>query len=197
MRFSSMYEKQIGFTLIELLVVIAIILILIAIALPNFLTALTRAKISRTKSEMLTVHMALESYIADYNVYPDHITSAWHPSLLEIPSLTTPNAYLISFPQEPFPRAGATRYSTPSTYGDKRFYRYYNTKRWESTYRQLGQQGLKWFLMSNGPDLDNDVDDTGKTATDLLNGQNYMYYTPTNGTNSSGDFIKNNKKSTP
>ena len=36
-----------GFTLIELLVVVAIILILIAIALPNFLEAQTRSKISR------------------------------------------------------------------------------------------------------------------------------------------------------
>jgi type II secretory pathway pseudopilin PulG len=92
--------------------VIAIILILIAIALPNFLTARIRAKVSRAKSEMRTVHMALESYIIDFHSYPDHATYTWHPSLLEIPQLTTSNAYLSKFPQDPFPRAGATKYSS-------------------------------------------------------------------------------------
>lgn len=38
-----------GFTLIELLIVIAIILILIAIALPNFLEAQIRAKVTKAK----------------------------------------------------------------------------------------------------------------------------------------------------
>lgn len=193
MRFSSRYDQRTGFTLIELLIVIAIILILIAIALPNFLSAMTRAKVSRAKSEMRTVHMALESDIADYNSYPDHATGTWHPSVLEIPQLTTPNAYLTSFPQEPFPRVGATKYTSRS-YGDLKYYRYYNAGRWYPTYRQLEQQGLVWFLMSNGPDLDNDVDDGGKAAHDLLDGQKHMYYTPTNGTTSSGDFINNNKK---
>ena len=40
-----------GLTPIELLIVIAIILILIAIALPNFLNAQVRAKIVRARSE--------------------------------------------------------------------------------------------------------------------------------------------------
>jgi len=39
-----------GFTLIELLIVIAIILILIAIALPNFLEAQIRARMTRAKA---------------------------------------------------------------------------------------------------------------------------------------------------
>ena len=41
-----------GFTLIELLIVIAIILILIAIALPNFLEAQERARVTRAKAEL-------------------------------------------------------------------------------------------------------------------------------------------------
>jgi type II secretion system protein G len=197
MRFSSRYDKRTGFTLIELLVVIAIILILIAIALPNFLSAMTRAKVSRAKSDMRTVRMALESYLIDFKTYPDHATGTWHPSLLEIPQLTTPNAYLTLFPQDPFPRTGATYYSYSRYYGDKEYYRYYNTYRHERTYKQLVQQGIKWFLMSNGPDMDNDVDDTGTIARDLLNGLKYMYYAPTNGTTSSGDFINNNRKYEP
>ena len=50
-----------GFTLIELLIVIAIILILIAIALPNFLEAQLRAKAAKSMSEMRTLATAIES----------------------------------------------------------------------------------------------------------------------------------------
>ncbi len=59
-----------GFTLIELLIVVAIIAILAAIAVPNFLEAQTRAKVSRVKSDMRTVATALESYRVDGNKYP-------------------------------------------------------------------------------------------------------------------------------
>jgi prepilin-type N-terminal cleavage/methylation domain-containing protein len=62
--------KKSGFTLIELLIVIAIILILIAIALPNFLEAQIRAKVSRTNSDLRAYEIALESYNVDYKRYP-------------------------------------------------------------------------------------------------------------------------------
>jgi len=42
-----------AFTLIELLIVVAIIAILSAIAVPNFLEAQTRSKVSRTQADML------------------------------------------------------------------------------------------------------------------------------------------------
>lgn len=63
-----MYDS--GFTLIELLIVVAIIAILVAIAIPNFLNAQTRAKISRAKSDMHTLRTALEIYVTDLNSYP-------------------------------------------------------------------------------------------------------------------------------
>lgn len=58
-----------GFTLIELLIVVAIIAILAAIAIPNFLAAQTRAKVSRVKGELRTITTAIESYYVDQNSY--------------------------------------------------------------------------------------------------------------------------------
>ena len=63
------FRKQGAFTLIELLIVVAIIAILAAIAVPNFLEAQTRAKVSRAKSDMRTLATALESYYVDNNNY--------------------------------------------------------------------------------------------------------------------------------
>ena len=59
-----------GFTLIELLIVVAIIAILAAIAVPNFLEAQTRAKVSRCKADLRTLATAIEAYAVDYNRYP-------------------------------------------------------------------------------------------------------------------------------
>jgi prepilin-type N-terminal cleavage/methylation domain-containing protein len=59
-----------AFTLIELLIVVAIIAILAAIAVPNFLEAQTRSKMSRAKADMRSIVTAIEAYAVDYNKYP-------------------------------------------------------------------------------------------------------------------------------
>ncbi len=68
MRFHPISRR--AFTLIELLIVVAIIAILAAIAVPNFLEAQTRARVSRCKADMRTCALALESYHVDTNQYP-------------------------------------------------------------------------------------------------------------------------------
>lgn len=59
--------KKHGFTLIELLIVVAIIAILAAIAVPNFLEAQVRSKVSRCRSDQRTLATALETYAVDNN----------------------------------------------------------------------------------------------------------------------------------
>lgn len=110
-----------GFTLIELLIVVAIIAILAAIAVPNFLEAQTRSKVSRVKSDMRSMATALEAYYVDNNAYPncnnrgtamadgsDTYTNGPWPGYLE--RLSTPVAYIssVSF-KDPFNYKG--RYS--------------------------------------------------------------------------------------
>jgi prepilin-type N-terminal cleavage/methylation domain-containing protein len=62
--------KNHGFTLIELLIVIAIILILIAIALPNFLEAQIRARVTKARGEIRSYQTVFESYYQDFKIYP-------------------------------------------------------------------------------------------------------------------------------
>jgi prepilin-type N-terminal cleavage/methylation domain-containing protein len=63
-------KKIKGFTLIELLIVVAIIAILAAIAVPNFLEAQVRSKVSRAHSDMRSLATAIESYMVDNNGFP-------------------------------------------------------------------------------------------------------------------------------
>ena len=59
-----------GFTLIELLIVVAIIGIIVAIAIPNLLNAIQRAKQKRTMADMRSIGTAAEAYAVDTNQYP-------------------------------------------------------------------------------------------------------------------------------
>ena len=111
-----------AFTLIELLIVVAIIAILAAIAVPNFLEAQVRSKVSRAKADIRTVGVAVESYCVDTNgkypyCYPpyaefDHraghlfLDVEWRDGSTQMTGmgkiLTTPIAYIASIPWDPF-----------------------------------------------------------------------------------------------
>jgi type II secretion system protein G len=62
-------RKSRGFTLIELLIVVAIIGILAAIAVPNLLNALNRARQKRTMGDMRTIATAWEARATDLSRY--------------------------------------------------------------------------------------------------------------------------------
>ncbi|MBX7243996.1 MAG: prepilin-type N-terminal cleavage/methylation domain-containing protein [Candidatus Sumerlaeaceae bacterium] len=111
-----------AFTLIELLIVVAIIAILAAIAVPNFLEAQMRAKVSRAKADMRSLTTGIESYCVDNNCYPPIIApnspwrltgsgningnSCFYAGITGISSrfvwITTPIAYITSVFQDPF-----------------------------------------------------------------------------------------------
>src|SRR5512138_1186062 len=102
-----------AFTLIELLIVVAIIAILAAIAVPNFLEAQVRSKVSRVKNDMRALATGIEAYKVDINHYPldcpyylyvlvPPYTAAKVPRELLF-GLTTPVAYMSSIPRDVFP----------------------------------------------------------------------------------------------
>src|SRR3990172_3323355 len=97
-----------GFTLIELLIVIAIILILIAIALPNFLEAQIRARVTKASGEIRSIGIALESYYLDWNFYPfesETDMANQSPGERGLLRLTTPIQYIFEIPPDPFPNS--------------------------------------------------------------------------------------------
>ena len=115
-------KRNTGFTLIELLIVVAIIAILAAIAVPNFLEAQTRSKVSRAYADMRSISVALESYRMDHNSYPmgfinlreaakiDPANYPYNNSRSRLigaaKKLTTPVAYMTSMLIDPFSGGG-------------------------------------------------------------------------------------------
>ena len=59
-----------GFTLIEIMIVVAIIIILAAVAIPNYLNTTIRAKKSRVAEDFSVLATVLETYRTDWGRYP-------------------------------------------------------------------------------------------------------------------------------
>ena len=96
-----------SFTLIELLIVVAIIAILAAIAVPNFLEAQVRSKVSRVESDHRTLGLGLESYAVDHGKYPPcyywpHDGGPVQPPIVAYSRLTTPVAFITDVFMDPF-----------------------------------------------------------------------------------------------
>ena len=173
-----------SFTKIELVIVLAIILVLGAIAVPNFLESTPRPKISRLKADMRSLATGIEAYFVDNNVYPlmhplrdfapkpEALKEAggWdlmtiEPGNVGIGGLTTPIAYVTSL----FPDVTSPDGKLPYAYHADR---------------------AGWIVFSPGRDGKYDIDPTkdydGSTtqpSVRLLQ----KSYDPTNGLGSAGD----------
>lgn len=193
-----------AFTLIELLIAVAIVAILAAIALPNFLEAQTRAKVSRVRAEQRTTALGIEVYAVDQNVPPPvfgpvpWVQFPWStvPKKETLADryhwITSPIAYLTSGPfPDPFVASGGGKlqpwqrylaifgepgYSTTGFQGHNQ----------ATLYREQPWGAIKplWVISSAGPDQDHEPMDP-ETAT--LGVQDYD---PTNGSVSDGDIMR-------
>lgn len=115
----SATPRRRAFTLIELLVVVAIIAILAAIAVPNMLEAVVRSKISRTKADLRSISVGLESFRVDQNQYPpDSSDGGPYVYLQRLKAITTPIAYMTSVPGDPFADEGSIRKYTATRGGN-------------------------------------------------------------------------------
>jgi type II secretion system protein G len=196
--------RQSAFTLIELLIVVAIIAILAAIAVPNFMEASTRAKVSRVKNDMRSLATAVEAYRVDNIAYPEYAVIQFPATTVDDPAtaagddffehfsrvpgigITTPVAYIGSIPPDLF---AIGRFPGPEP------------RTWDFSYKNsrqnfriftgppepwLGPGGSvllkdwgEWRLSSGGPD--------GTRIADIKANR---IYDPTNGTASIGDIVR-------
>jgi type II secretion system protein G len=183
-------EKRKAFTLIELLIVVAIIAILAAIAVPNFLEAQTRAKISRVKSDMRSMATATEAYRVDNTQYP-----AWGLPYYEMGNimwvtrqmrLTTPIAYITSLPKDPFRSAhdhnpeGIYDYIVTEFHTEVLGDRYWCTQ--DST-TPLADFHVLVYIRSFGPDQIQQYPNEDGNGWHLN-----LAYDPSNGTKSRGEI---------
>ena len=178
-------EIKTGFTLIELLIVVAIIAILAAIAIPNFLSAQMRSKVTRVKAEFRSLTTAIESYHVDNTAYPPFGIPPDDPMAYDMwvvqSRLTTPISYIRSIPLDMFHYTSGfdgSRTITPYVYvqSDAGF-----PDESDPMDPGLWHYEWKWFLMSNGPDMDNDHEGLNPFPSQ---------YDPSNGVVSDGDIYR-------
>jgi len=164
-----------GFTLVELMIVVTIIAILIGIAVPNFMGAVTRAKVARAFADMRSLGNALGMYWVDNDSYPADSSDLTGPNLV----------YITSIPEDPF-NDSKSRSVGEGAITEKGF-GYYTTN------------DTAWLLVSNGPDKRPDVTSSGINWASSMVGQlggwegaktgyGYSWYDPASGLNSSGDL---------
>jgi type II secretion system protein G len=210
-----MKTKLSGFTLIELLIVVAIIAILAAIAVPNFLEAQTRAKVSRVLGDFHAVQVALESYRTDNTDYLPDVTpnGFWIGGTFpeqRFRRLTTPVSYLSkAIVQSPFiaptdPGNWASQYQYTTAKGqemapsgpveaDAYLHGWYRLaagqqKRIGEGLPLMFRDGPAWMILDRGPDLRHFYSWGGPWT------EKVEYYDPSNGTISRGDICVSQMK---
>lgn len=176
-----------AFTLIELLIVVAIIGILAAIAVPNFMNAQIKAKVTRVQSDFKAIGTAVEMYRIDHNTYPYFdewgYAASYSPIDYRLIPLTTPLAYINSLGMvDPFlavmPAEGYEDEEIRQSY-NYRFYDAFNAK----------YSFNVWIVNSMGPDgTKNKGLMTELWARDIWSNEEFALYRSSNGLISAGDI---------
>jgi type II secretion system protein G len=170
----------VGFTLIELLIVVAIIAILAAIAVPNFMEAQMRAKIVSVKADMKSLVNALAIYRADNGDYvSDKEGTGWDADYATFFPLTTPVAYLVKVPTNPF---FDKELSTAASQG------FGNYSFWRNWPDEEKRTGVGYAITSVGPNRSLDMTPEPNSVKDRTPSFLNALYNPTNGTKSFGDL---------
>lgn len=208
-----------AFTLIELLIVVAIIAILAAIAVPNFLEAQVRAKVSRTVADMRSLATAVESYIIDHNkaavrqdfwdnpmaikrVAPPLNEKVYDPdnsqARVGMKVFTTPIAYITSLPVDVFNTRVRGLIGTAPGISD--VIDYWDPTQVDAYLTQINAfdstgRGMGYGLVSVGPDGTVGVGFDGTpggypTETEPTYLTIRFVYDPSNGTISSGNIYR-------
>ena len=206
-----------GFTLIELLIVIAIIAILALIAVPNFLEAQVRAKVTRATADMRSLATAIEAYAVDWGRPLISGTEyRWTNGGECVPGspnvggdqamncLTTPVAYMSTLARDPFAdRTGVKNIASGKTEPNRRTYIYLSAYNCQiarenvSRYGSAYSMGYLWSIHSYGPTKNNSGNTwipgivSGVLPTNPLTTQSP--YDSSNGTISMGFIIRTNK----
>jgi hypothetical protein len=134
-------------------------------------TAQREHDVQRVQADMRALATAIRAYEVDWNALP---TPANPPVTQEtqlpnsaLPSaLTTPMAYITSFPSDPFSRSSGS-------------YAYVHLSPSDPLYQKMG----RWMLLSPGPDGRWDIPHNPVPEADVAN----LLYDVTNGTESAGD----------
>jgi type II secretory pathway pseudopilin PulG len=163
-----------------LLIVVAIIAILAAIAVPNFLEAQVRSKVSRVHADHRSIANALESYRVDNHAYPatwvTGIPDGWPlPWGYRLVPLTTPIAYITSVPLDGFQIPENIHYNYDDTASLRKVY--------------SGSSGLPSYWFVNGGELNTYEWQIVSKGPDRTLGWGEPY-DPSNGTISYGDIIR-------
>ncbi|MFW6255874.1 MAG: hypothetical protein ACOC54_03555, partial [Candidatus Sumerlaeota bacterium] len=181
-----------------------------AIAVPNFLEAQVRAKVSRTKADMRSLATAIESYMVDHNKYPRARTKIepvqdgganWNlvPLSARIYGLTTPVSYITTLPPDIFPPSAGWNGVGSSGPRDLKFdsfdtYDYFDAASdWDEDMHNYpddgtdSTRGYSWRLAGIGPDRWGSFGIVWENP-DAKARQGFDY-DPTNGTVSNGDIV--------
>ena len=179
----------------ELAVIVAVAGIVAAIAIPNYLEAMTRRNVARTKSEIRSLAVALECYYIDNCSYPPSMSSAGILcSTGGLPSATR-DFWTIGY--VPFVLTTFVAYRTELPFDRFAPRCPYD---WSRTYPYAALFYSYWIITSRGPDRDTGDIEISDYIIPPVRGHirkimahysgTSIEYDPSNGTISSGDIFR-------